>query len=282
MPGERIVHVNGVDLCVETFGDRADPAIVLIHGAGSTLLSWDAALCERIAAGLRFVARYDLRDSGRSAPHPTWYTLQDLAADAVALLDAFELERAHFVGMSLGAGIAQLLGLAHPARVASLTLASATPGGPGHRQPDLPGMTEELRAFFANELPEPDWSDRAAVVEFLVAAERPFAARFDEAAARELAGRVFDRSPRLQADLTGTSPFEMGEPWRDRLREVAAPTLVIHGADDPLFPVAHAQALAAEVPGAELLLLEHTGHEYFPPATWDIVVPAILRHTAGR
>jgi pimeloyl-ACP methyl ester carboxylesterase len=141
-------------------------------------------------------------------------------------------------------------------------------------------MTDELRAFFADELPEPDWSDRAAVVEFLVHAERPYAARFDEAGVRELAGRVFDRSPDLEATLTDTGTFDMGEPWRHRLGEVAAPTLVIHGADDPLFPLAHARALADEIPGAELLVLEQTGHEYFPPATWDVVVPAILRHTS--
>jgi pimeloyl-ACP methyl ester carboxylesterase len=279
MPTERIVHVNGVDLCIETFGDRADPALVLLHGAGSTLLSWDEELCERLAAGGRFVVRYDLRDAGRSAASGP-YTAHDLAADAVGLLDALGIEHAHVLGMSLGAGVAQLLALDHPERLASLILASATPGGPGHRQPDLPGMTDELRAFFADELPEPDWSDRAAVVEFLVQAERPYAARFDEAAVRELAGRVFDRSPDLAGNLTDTGTFEMGEPWRHRLGEVAAPTLVIHGADDPLFPLAHARALAEEIPGAQLLVLEQTGHEYFPPATWDVVVPAILRHTS--
>jgi pimeloyl-ACP methyl ester carboxylesterase len=285
MPGERIVHVNGVGLCAETFGDRDDPGIVLIHGAGSTMLSWDEKLCVRLAAGPRFVVRYDLRDSGRSATHEpgaTPYTAHDLAADAVGLLDALGLERAHFVGMSLGAGIAQLLAIDHPDRVATVTLASATPGGPGHRQTDLPGMTHALRAFFADEPSEPDWGDRAAVVEYLVEAERPYAARFDEAAARQLAGRVFDRSPDLEAHLTDTSGFEMGDPWRHRLGAVAAPTLVIHGVEDPLFAYEHALALANEIPGAELLRLERVGHEYFPPASWDVVVPAILRHTSGR
>jgi pimeloyl-ACP methyl ester carboxylesterase len=184
--------------------------------------------------------------------------------------------------MSLGAGIAQLLAIDHPDRVATVTLASATPGGPGHRQTDLPGMTHALRAFFADEPSEPDWGDRAAVVEYLVEAERPYAPRFDEAAARQLAGRVFDRSPDLEAHLTDTSGFEMGDPWRHRLGAVAAPTLVIHGAEDPLFAYEHALALANEILGAELLRLERVGHEYFPPASWDVVVPAILRHTSGR
>ena len=193
------------------------------------------------------------------------------------------MERAHVVGLSLGGAIAQLLALDHPDRVATLTLASSTPGGPGHGQPDLPGMSEALAASFADEPPAPDWSDRAAVVGYLVEAERPFAGRsFDEAGMRELAGRVFDRTPELEAQLTGSFEFDAGDPWRERLGAIAAPTLVVHGTDDPLFPLGHGRALADAIPGAELLALERTGHEYFPRATWDVVVPALLRHTARR
>jgi pimeloyl-ACP methyl ester carboxylesterase len=121
------------------------------------------------------------------------------------------------------------------------------------------------------------------VVEHLVEAERPFAGpSFDETGMRELAGRVFDRTPELEAQLTGSFEFDAGDPWRERLGDIAAPVLVAHGSDDPLFPLAHARALAEEIPGAELLALEQTGHEYFPRATWDVVVPALLRHTAAR
>jgi pimeloyl-ACP methyl ester carboxylesterase len=277
----RIVKANGIDLCVETFGDPADPAILLIHGAGNTMLSWDEELCARLAAGRRFVVRYDSRDAGRSEGGMPQYAFRDLVADAVGLLDSLGVGRAHVVGMSLGGGVAQLLALDHPDRVASLVLASATPGGPGHGQPDLPGAAEGL---FADEPPEPDWSDRDAVIEYLVEAERPYAARsrpYDEAAMRELSGRVFDHSADLERSLTGTTTLEMSEPWRQRLGEVSVPALVIHGTEDPLFPPAHGRALAEEIPGAELLALDATGHEYFPPATWDVVVPAILRHTSG-
>lgn len=283
MTGERIVQANGVDLCAETFGDPADPAILLIHGAGNSMLSWDEELCERLAAGARFVIRYDTRDAGRSVTAAGPYTLRDLVADAAGLLEALGVERAHVVGMSLGGAIAQLLALDHPDRVATLTLASSTPGGPGHGTPDLPGMSEQLAASFADEPRTPDWSDRAAVVEYLVEAERPFAGRsFDEAGMRELAGHVFDRTPELEAQLTGSFEFDAGDPWRERLGEIAAPVLVVHGSDDPLFPVAHARALAEEIRGAELLVLEQAGHEYFPRSTWGVVVPALLRHTAGR
>jgi pimeloyl-ACP methyl ester carboxylesterase len=277
------VQANGVELCVETFGDAADPAILLIHGAGSSLLSWDEDLCSRLAGGWRFVIRYDLRDAGRSVtyePGSTKYGMDDLVEDAVGLLDALGVERAHVVGMSAGGGIGQLLALDHPERIATLTLASSTPGGPGPPNPDLPDPAPEL---FANEPAEPDWSDRGAVVDYLVEAERPFAARsrpFDEAAMRELMGRVVDRSTNLEWGLANTFSQDAGEPWRERLGAIAVPTLVIHGAEDPLFPYGHARALAEEIPGAELLPLEATGHEYFPRHTWDLVVPAILRHTS--
>ena len=136
--------------------------------------------------------------------------------------------------------------------------------------------------MFANEPPEPDWTDRAAVVEYLVEAERPFSARFDEAAMRELAGRIHDRSADIRASMTNQFLVPSGEPFRPRLGEIDKPTLVVHGIEDPLFPYANAVALADEIPGADLLPLEQTGHEYFPPATWDVVVPAILRLTASR
>jgi pimeloyl-ACP methyl ester carboxylesterase len=281
----RIVSAGGVELCIEGFGDPADPTILLAHGVGNCMLSWDEDLCARLAAGGRHVVRYDLRDAGRSvisdrgAPQ---YTLRDLVADAAALLDALGVARVHWAGMSGGAAIGQLLALDHPDRVASLTLASSTPGIPGQEAGNLPGATAELQAYFADEPPLPDWSDREAVVAYLVEVERPFAARFDERAMRELAERVFDHSTDLAATLTNVFMVEPGEPWRARLSQITAPTLVAHGIEDPLFPYAHAVALADEIPGAELLPLEQTGHEYFPPHTWDVVVPRLLAHTSAR
>ncbi len=271
------VQAGDVPICVESFGTRGDPAILLIHGAGNSMLSWDEELCARLAAGRRFVIRYDLRDAGRSVtyePGTASYGYADLVEDAAGLLGVLGVERAHVVGMSFGGGVGQLLALDHPERVAALTLASATPGGPGHPTPDLPGPSEDLA-----EPPEPDWSDREAVVEYLVEAERPFAARsrpYDEEAMRARMRRVVERSTNIEWGLTGSDSFDLGEPWRDRLRSVTAPTLVVHGIEDPLFPYEHGEALAREIPGSELLPLEATGHEYFPRHTWDAVVPAIL------
>jgi pimeloyl-ACP methyl ester carboxylesterase len=285
--GERIIRANGVDLCVETFGATEDLAILLIHGVASSMLSWDEALCERLAARGRLVIRYDLRDAGRSVAYPAGapeYVSRDLVADAVGILDALGVARAHVVGMSGGAAVAQLLALDHADRVASLTLASSTPFDGGSHG-DLPSMSPELAATFEHPPPEPDWTDREAVIDHLVEAERPYAARsrpFDEARARALAARVVARTTDVAASLANPLLVDTGDPWRERLGEVRAPTLVVHGTEDPLLPFGHAEALAREIPGAELLALEQMGHEHFPPHTWDVVVPALLRHTAAR
>jgi pimeloyl-ACP methyl ester carboxylesterase len=125
MENETIVHVNGVDLGVATFGDPGDPAILLIGGAGSSMDWWEDEFCSRLAAGLRFVIRYDSRDTGRSVsyqPEAPPYTVEDLAGDAVGLLDAFALPRAHLVGISMGGALVQRLAVEHPDRVASLIL----------------------------------------------------------------------------------------------------------------------------------------------------------------
>ena len=280
MTSERIVHANGVDLCVETFGDPADPAILLIAGASGSMLSWEEEFCERLAAGGRYVIRYDLRDTGRSVTYPPGkpgYTGHDLVEDAVGILEVLGIGRGHVVGISMGGAVAQIVALEHPERVASLTLISTSPAVPGVR--DLQPMSDELRAFFAEPPPEPNWSDRAAVVEYLVESARPYAAKsrpFDEAPWRELAGRDFDRSIDI-ASANNHFLAQEGPGTQKQLGDITAPTLVLHGTEDPLFP-GHGEALAREIPNAELVLLERTGHE-LPREIWDEVVPAILRHT---
>lgn len=281
MKSERIVRANRVDLCLETFGDGADPAILLIAGAASSMLSWENDFCERLAAGSRFVIRYDNRDTGRSVtykPDAPKYTGPDLVDDAVGILDALGLDRAHVVGLSMGGGTGQLLALDHPDRVSSLTLIS-TSAGPG--DPDLPGISDDLRARFESPTPTPDWSDRDAVIEYIVEDARAYAATtrpFDEAAWRDLAGRDFDRSANIASSMTNHFLLDGGDGWRKRLGALRTSTLVIHGEEDPLFPPAHAHALAEEIPNARLLILEQTGHE-LPRTVWDVVVPAILAHT---
>jgi pimeloyl-ACP methyl ester carboxylesterase len=243
---------------------------------------WEDEFCARLAAGGRFVIRYDHRDTGRSVtdePGAPRYTMGDLVADVVGLLDALELPAAHLVGMSMGGAIVQLVALDRPERVASLTLISTSLVG--RDGPELPGMSEETIAAF-RALPEPDWRDRDAVTDHLVALARISAARsrpFDEARFRALAGRVVDRSANIASSIKNHNILVAGDPPPVRRERLDTPTLVVHGTEDPVLPFEHGLALAGAVAGARLLRLEHTGHE-LPAPVWDAVVPAILEHTS--
>ena len=162
---------------------------------------------------------------------------------------------------------------------------STSPGGPGGPDnPDLPPMSPELASAFDEPDPPPDWSDRDAVIDYLVEGQRPFAGslQFDEEGLRTLLGRIVDRTVDIEASMTNHWILESGEPMRPRLGEITAPTLVFHGTDDPLFPYGHAEALTAAIPGARLVPLEGVGHEMPPRAVWDQVIAAVLNHTANR
>ena len=287
MDGRRIIDANGVDLCVDTAGDAADPAILLIGGMGSSMDWWEEEFCQRLAAGGRFVIRYDHRDTGRSVSYPAGapgYTGADLATDAVGVLDALGRRSAHLAGISMGGALAQQVALAHPERVDSLVLIStspAVPGGPGRA--NLPPMAEELRAYFAAEVPPPDWTERTAVIDYIVDYERRLEAAeyFDEAHVRALVERIVDRTNDMAASAVNHARAEEGELVRGRLAEIAAPALVIHGTADPMFPYGHGEALARGIPHAELLPLEGVGHQVPPRAWWTSVIAAMLRHTSG-
>jgi pimeloyl-ACP methyl ester carboxylesterase len=274
--------VNEVELCVETFGNSGDPAILLVAGMASSMDWWEVEFCERLAAGGRFVVRYDSRDTGQSTTCPPGepdYTWSDLIDDAAGLLDALGIERAHVVGISMGGALAQCLALRHPDRVASLTLMSTSPAvarPPGGPELSYDGEPTEP------EPGEPDWSDPNSVVDYLVAGRRRLVPHgFDEAHTRAIAEAVVARSIDLRA-ANNHAQLDEGQPVSGTIADIAAPTLVIHGTDDPSFSIDHGQALADEIPGATLLTLEGVGHETPPPRTWDAVVPAILRHTAGE
>jgi pimeloyl-ACP methyl ester carboxylesterase len=248
---------------------------------------WDAGFCRLLAAGGRFTIRYDHRDTGRSVSYPPGqpgYTGADLVADAVGLIDVLAGGRAHVAGLSMGGGIAQYLAAEHPDRVATLTLMSTSPVGQRGPGNDLPPAADRLTATFADPAPDPDWTDRDAVVEYLVAGERPYAGpdSFDAGYVREVARRVVDRTVNLESGAKNHwLVVGSGEDSSPRLDQVRAPTLVIHGAEDPLFPPGHALALTSEIPGAQLLMLDGVGHQAPPPSTWDVVVPTILRHTGS-
>ena len=281
---EFMVQVNDVGICVETFGDRGDPAVLLIMCASASMDWWEDAFCERLAGGGRHVIRYDQRDTGRSAtdrPGAPTYGVGDLRDDAVGVLDALGVGAAHVVGISMGGGVAQLVALAHPNRVASLTLIATAPSAPGADDADLPGMSEEAAARFVIEAPA-DWSDRAAVVDYCVglsSAMLGHAPGFDEAAARALCARVFDRTTNMAS--TYMNHHRLADPgrWRERLPGLRVPTLVVHGTEDVVVPYGNGLALEREIPGAKLLTLTGGGHALLP-SDWDVVIPALLAHTS--
>lgn len=280
-----IVEVNGVGLCADTVGDAADPAILLIAGLGASMDWWEDEFCQRLAAGGRFVIRYDHRDTGQSASYPAGapgYTGADLAADAVGVLDAFGRRRAQLAGISMGGALAQHVALAHPDRVDSLVLFSTSPAVPAGSA--LPPMSAELRAWFAAGVPQPDWTERGAVIDYLTGYERQLegAEYFDEPRVRALVARIFDRTRDMAASMTNHALAEEGNLARGRrLNEIVAPTLVVHGTADPLFPFGHGEALAREIPRAELLPLPGVGHQLPPRPCWPSVMTAMLMLKPG-
>jgi pimeloyl-ACP methyl ester carboxylesterase len=279
-----MVPSNGVDLCVEAFGERGDPPLLLIGGAASSMDWWEDEFCRRLAAGGRYVVRYDHRDTGRSTSFTAGappYSEEDLTGDAVGLLDALDLAPAHVVGLSMGGGIAQRLAVEYPDRLRTLTLMStaAVADGPGEDVGPEPAA-DETEAEAENEN-ETDWSDRKTAVDQLVMDVRrcggPFTA--DEPQLRRLAERVFDRTTDMAASQYNHGMSGAGAPIRDRLATITAPTLVMHGTLDPVFPMSDAETLVREIPGARLVALEGVGHEYPPAALWQVVITELLRHT---
>jgi pimeloyl-ACP methyl ester carboxylesterase len=278
---ERLIQANGVELCTEAFGGSADPPILLITGIGGSMLWWEEGFCRLLADAGRYVIRYDLRDTGRSVtyePGRPGYDGADLLEDAVGVLDAYDLSAAHVVGTSAGGGFAQELALEHPERVLSLTLISTSPATGGAR--GLPPPTAEFGRFVATA--QVDWSDAESAIEYLVdysrvlsGIERPF----DEQAFRDLVTREVERARDIEA-VQNHNSIPGGEQSSKPLSAIAAPTLVIHGTADPMFPVEHGRALADEIPGARLLTLDGAGHGLYRP-DWETVAAAIVEHTGA-
>lgn len=271
---------NGITLGVEHFGDAAAPLMVL--AGGTTMLSWPDQLCWALARGGRHVVRYDLRDSGASTtvdPEAPAYTLRDLAADAAALARGLARRPAHLAGIGVGGMVAQVAALDHPDAFSALTLVGTRPTAPGRADDDLPDHDPAtMRRRFA--LPMPDWSDRTAVAEYAAAGAEILGD--DPVAARVTAERIFDRTPGRTPAVHLANQLGMVfsrlhcEPrWRERLPGLAIPALVVHGRHDRFFPVGNGMALAREIPGARLLVLERAATA-IPDSAAEEVAAAML------
>ena len=221
--------------------------------------------------------RYDLRDSGASTavdPEVPAYTLRDLAADAAALARGLDERPAHLAGIGVGGMVAQVAALDHPDAFSALTLAGTRPVAPGRPDRDLPDHdAATMERLFSRSMP--DWSDRAAVAEYAAAGAEILGD--DPAAARATAERKWDRTPSTEpavqmANQLGTvfARLDCKPRWRERLPELGIPALVVHGRRDPFFPVGNGEALAREIPGARLLVLERAATAISDAATGEV------------
>lgn len=205
------------------------------------------------------------------------YTSRDLVTDPLRILDTLGVGQAHLVGLSLGGGIA----LEPPNRLRTLCLISTSVCVPAEHDRDLPGPTAQVAATFTDPEPGPDWTDRDAVVAYRVEVERPYAGSlgFDEPGYRRLAEKGVDRTRDMAAAMTNHFVLDDDTPTDCRLDQITAPTLVLHGTTDPMLPMEHGQALAAEIANARFVPLPGVGHQPPPPQLWDLAVAAILAHT---
>ncbi len=288
----RALVQTGIELEYETFGSPADPALLLIMGFTAQLTDWDERLCQLLAAGGRFVIRFDNRDSGLSSkldgqmvdvpavmaaafageePPPIPYTLGDMAADAMGLLDHLGIDRAHVMGASMGGMIAQTVAINHPDRVLSLVSVMSQPGEPDVGQPS----DEAAVAIFA---PPANSRDEyiAASPRYMVWHSKKYR---NEARVREQAARSFDRSfypegaPRQMAAMFGSGRRSAA------LAELNVPTLVIHGRDDQLITPSGGFRTAELIPGAHLMFVADMGHD-LPEPLWPVLVDAVISHTS--
>ncbi|HTN99536.1 MAG TPA: alpha/beta hydrolase [Microthrixaceae bacterium] len=263
------VSANGIEIAFETFGDPANPTILLVMGLGTQMIAWDDKMCATLAAEGYHVVRYDNRDVGLSthidAPAPSIkdllvsrspaYTISDMADDAASLLDAIGVESAHVVGASMGGFISQTIALEHSRRVRSLTLIMTSTGSKRVGRP-TPAVIRRMAT-------RPTTKTRQEVMDEAVASYRIIGspALLNEPVLRDLAGRGFDRAH----DPDGTQRqlgAIMAQPNRTRaLESVRVPTLVIHGLSDPLVTVSGGLALAKAIPGAIFKGHHGVGHD---------------------
>ena len=289
MPAMPRAHVNGVELDYETVGGPAGRPLLLVQGLGAQLISVEDGLCEELASRGFLVIRYDNRDAGLS----TWfddarpvnlaaiwagdhaslaYTLEDMADDAVAVLDAVGVEAAHVVGISLGGMIAQLLATRHPARVRSLASIMSTTGDRAVGQP-----TGEAASVLVASMPR----DRERFLEQAVANARAISAGgaypFDAEAVRRGAARNYDRAYHPKGTGRQFAAILAAGDRTAALGQIRVPTLVVHGTEDQVIGVSGGEATAAAIPGARLLRVPGLGHE-LPPGFWPTLADALVQN----
>lgn len=276
---EKIISFNDIYICTESFGDINNPTILLIMGATASMIWWEEEFCKRLSNQGFHVIRYDNRDVGKSITyeygHPE-YTFEDLADDAIQVLDAYKVDKAHIVGMSMGGIITQIVALKHPSRVLTISLIMTS-----NFDSSLPKneskVTEALGKFKIE-----NWQNKDEVIECFIKKSKILTGSkhvFDEEKARRLNEEEFDRASNLQSRENHGFIRGWGL-YLSRTSEINASTLVIHGTEDPIIPYEHGIHLSKIIPNAVLVTLDGTGHELHYN-DWDEIINAISKHVGN-
>lgn len=289
---EATVKVNDIEIVYDSFGKHSDPPMLLIMGLSMQMIGWDELFCEELAKRGYWVIRFDNRDVGLSTKFEEAgipdlmelmmksqqgeaieapYTLSDMTADAVGLLDVLNISTAHIVGASMGGMIGQTIAINYPERVKTLTSIMSSTGNP-----ELPEPEPEALSILITIPP----SERAENIEQSVEAWRVLNGpkfSLDEELIRERAGRAFDRCYYPAGSVRQMSAILASGSRKEDLRNVKAPTLVIHGDADPLVPIEGGKETASSIPGAELLIIEGMGHS-IPVEVALRIIEAIAQH----
>ena len=291
----RGVGPAGIDIAYEQFGEPEAPPVLLIMGLGAQMLAWPDQFCVTLAGHGLHVIRFDNRDIGLSshmtdAPPPdvkaallgrtssASYTLSDMAADAIGLMDALGFDGAHLVGVSMGGMIAQVAAIEHPRRVRSLTSIMSTTGDQSVGRPSQGALAALL---------SPPARTREEAIERTVQIVRVIGSPgydIDEPDIRRRTGVAYDRADDPVGVGRQLVAIAASGDRTAALRSVAVPALVIHGADDPLVDVSGGRATARAIPGAEFVAFEGMGHDLPRPLWGEItrqIAELVQRAEAG-
>ncbi|TFG02007.1 MAG: alpha/beta hydrolase [Promethearchaeota archaeon] len=281
--------VNDVEIFYETIGNPSDKPLLLIMGQGGQMIRWNDDFCKILTDKGFYVIRYDNRDVGLSTKFDDFgvpnlwevamavnagkkikapYTLEDMAGDAIGLLDALDIPKAHICGVSMGGMIVQTIAYKYPDRVASFTSIMSGTGKKG-----LPPPTPEIIRLFHEEAPK----DKDGYVNHMVNLMKGIYGSgfpFDEQKSRELFKRCVERSYHPAGYTRHYLAILVAEDRTEKLNSVNIPALVIHGKDDPLVRIEHGIQTAKAIPGSELLIIEGMGHG-LPPETFERISDAL-------
>lgn len=274
----KMVSFKDVNIYTESFGSIENPAILLIMGAASSLVWWEEEFCKKLVDAGFFVIRYDNRDTGKSTCYPPGkpgYTFEEMADDAIYVLDAYGIEKAIIMGMSMGGMLTQMIALRHPDRVKGIVLLGSMYFAEGAEK--LPVYSKEVKEFFETYgKVEPKDDDELLEYAFKQWSTTNKSSRFhDEDHIRKLIKidmeRANDYRSRVNhsyAQVTGDELFNIDK--------ISLPTLVIHGTEDAVIPYIHGEMLKKTIKGAAFHVMKGAGHE-LNKEDYDDVIDNILK-----